>query len=342
MSNAPIFIVGAPRSGTTLLRNLLNRHPRLAICGETRFYHYVYMRRRSFGDLANPTRRLRLIAEYLSTERAERLGMRMAELRARLERYAVGYREFFTCLLEFYAESQGKPRYGEKTPHHALFAETLCEWYPGATILHLVRDPRDVVASLQRMPWAANSIVANAGIWKECNLAAARSSHRTTYLLIRYEQLVSDPEQELIRICSFLGEDFTASMLAPDTSPPANHTQMRPHQLAVTQERLGLWKQELTTGQVSLIEWKLGDGMDRFGYPRAERAPSAFQITRGVGVAMFDAVRKQIAEFPGIWYRLAQPSRISAEEYWKHHREWERERIFPAARSRSGTRVSSE
>jgi hypothetical protein len=68
-------------------------------------------------------------------------------------------------VLEDYAESQGKKRWGEKTPNHSLFTETLCQRYPGAVILHLVRDPRDVVGSRRRMTWAANSVVANARIW---------------------------------------------------------------------------------------------------------------------------------------------------------------------------------
>ena len=52
-SKPPVFVVGSPRSGTSLLRNMLNRHPSLAICGETHFDHYVYKRRRAFGDLSN-------------------------------------------------------------------------------------------------------------------------------------------------------------------------------------------------------------------------------------------------------------------------------------------------
>src|SRR6266851_2044993 len=211
----PVFIVGAPRSGTTLLRNILNRHPALAICGETQFHRHVYSRRRAFGSLADPKNRERLVHEYLSTDRIKRLGMDLSKLREKLLREGDSYRAVFTCVMEHYAESHGKQRCGEKTPQHALFTETLCDWYPGATIIHLLRDPRDVVASLQRMPWASDSVVTNARVWVGQNVAAQRSSHRSGYLLVRYETLVNRPEEELIRICAHLDEEYSPLMLVP-------------------------------------------------------------------------------------------------------------------------------
>src|SRR6185369_14954631 len=108
----------------------LNRHPAVAFCGETRFYRYIYRRRRAFGDLRDTRNRRRLIEEYLSTHLIERLRLDLAGLNVKLQREATGYRELFTSLLEYYAGSQGKLRYGEKTPQHAFFTETLCEWYP--------------------------------------------------------------------------------------------------------------------------------------------------------------------------------------------------------------------
>ncbi len=204
---APIFIVGAPRSGTTLLRNMFNRHPRIAICGETHFHHYVYARRQAFGDLIDPKNRQRVVEEYLGLRRLRWVADR-AVLSEKLMRDGTSYQALFTSLVKYHAESQGKQRWGEKTPQHALFSETLCEWYPGATLIHMIRDPRDVVASLQRMSWAGNSVVQNARTWRKCSLAAQRCSHLPQYLPVCYETLVSQPERELRRICERIGEEY--------------------------------------------------------------------------------------------------------------------------------------
>src|SRR5438034_11332873 len=75
----------------------------------------------------------------------------------------------------------------------ALFTEMMCECYPGATIIHLLRDPRDGVASLFRMPWAPRNVFGNAHVWLRHNLTAPRSQHRPTQPLVRYERPVTRP-----------------------------------------------------------------------------------------------------------------------------------------------------
>jgi hypothetical protein len=130
-------------------------------------------------------------------------------LEERLLRDATSYPALFASLMEHFAAAQGKPRWGEKSPQHSLFTETLCEWFPGAAIIHLVRDPREVVASLQLVPWASNSVITNAITWRRYNQAARRSSHRPEYLMVHYHDLVNHPERELRRICSLLGEEYS-------------------------------------------------------------------------------------------------------------------------------------
>ncbi len=202
----PIFVVGCPRSGTTLMRRILDRHPSIAICPETQFQRLVYSRRKAFGDLGDLTNRRRLIDEYLSSRFIRRMKLDRAALAERLQREGASYKAMFTTLLRYYAASQGKSRFGEKTPQHALFLETLCEWFPNAAILHMVRDPHATVASMQRMPWR-RSAVANARIWLRLNQAARRFHEWRGYLEVRYESLVANPERQIRKICSFVGEE---------------------------------------------------------------------------------------------------------------------------------------
>jgi hypothetical protein len=331
---APIFIVGAPRSGTTLLRTLLSRHPRIAICGETQFHHYVYARRRVFGDLGDPKNRRRVIEEYLALRRMRRFMNDRAALTEKLMREATSYQALFTCVVKNYAEWQGKERWGEKTPQHALFSETLCDWYPGGTLIHLIRDPRDVVASMQHVPFAGDSVVRNAWMWLACNLAAQRCSNLPQYLPVRYETLVTQPEQELRRICAHLNEEYVASMLEPQehVDPPAPVPWSERAQQRITTERIDKWREELTAEQVSQIEWVVGTHMETFGYQRSMDPPSSLTIARGLGFAAFDFVRMRLRQIPGIWYHLARPTKLDREESWMHRRMAKRGELPTGAR----------
>jgi hypothetical protein len=324
----PVFIVGSPRSGTSLLRNLLNRHPNLAISGETRFYGDVYKRRWAFGGMDNPKNRQRLVRQYLSAIRLRKLGVDLAGLEERLLREATSYQALLTCILEYYAESQGKKRYGEKTPHHAFFAETLCEWFPGAAIIHLVRDPRDVVASLQRMPWAPNSIVDNACMWRLFNRAARRARHRPGYLMVHYEKLAVQPEQELARICAHVGEEYAGSMLSPTEPVAGPYSWPRHARGPVTKERLHKWREELAVQEVSLIEWLAGKDMPAYGYQSSAPRPSILTIARGLSRAAADPARRQLAHLPYLWYSLTRPRAIAKQEYWKYRGEWDQTATF--------------
>ena len=90
---------------------------------------------------------------------------------------------------------------GRETPQHALVARTLCERYPQATVIHIVRDPREVVASLLRMPWGHRSIVLNTRTWMSCAEGAELARDLPNYLLVRHQSLVDQPHQKLQRFC---------------------------------------------------------------------------------------------------------------------------------------------
>jgi hypothetical protein len=330
MNQPPIFIVGSPRSGTSLMRTILNRHPDLAICNETHFLQLVYQarRRRAFGDLKDANARRRLVEEYVATQRMRRLGMDSTVLTERLLHEGISYRALFACLLDCYAQSKGKRRCGEKTPQHARISETLCEWFPGAIILHMLRDPRAAVASLQQEPWASRSAVTNARNWLACNLGARRSSHRSEYLEVRYETLVTQPEAEVARICSFLGEEYFSSMLIPNDVPPPGFPVERIY-TPITAERIGTWREELTAEQVAQVEWVVGDHLQTFGYPREAPLASRLSIVRGLSVAAADFVRRGIGARPAGWYYYLRPAELVKQERWRRRYHWRDEPADP-------------
>ena len=162
----PVFILGAPRSGTTLLRLMLDRHPMISVPDETEFFHFVYARRWGFGRLEDVRNRARLVDAYLATERIRRLNLDVPELRRTLMAEATSYPSFLLALLRFCAASRGKQIAGEKTASHAVEVAKLVEWFPGCRIIHLVRDPRDTAASMMQMPWTPRSALAGARTWR--------------------------------------------------------------------------------------------------------------------------------------------------------------------------------
>ena len=298
VGSAPVFIVGAPRSSTTLLRNMLNRHSAMAICRETGFYHYVYLRRRSFGDLASARKRERLIDAFLSSERVRRTRMNLKLLRSHLLSEGCNYRDFYSSFLLFNAHAHEKQRWGEKTPH-PLFIETLCDWYPRARVLHLLRDPRDVVRSLLGVPWAPDGVLANARWWLRDNLNAFRSHSRPRYLQVRYEDLATRPEQELRRICAFLHEEYEPAMLMPRHDPTADRPWFQRAEQPVTVERVEKWRGELRPEDVGLIEWVVGPHLQAFGYQPVAPPPSRVLRLRAAAAEALDAVRQHAGEFSG-------------------------------------------
>lgn len=315
--NGPIFIVGAPRSGTTLLRNMLNRHPAIALCDETYFEYYVYRRRRAFGDLADESRRRLLTERYLALRRIARLPIDRGALAAALNKKGDTYREFFCTLLAAFAATHGKPRWGEKTPQHTAFAPTLCVWYPDCALIHLVRDPRDVVASLLQMPWGRRSVTANARAWHDCVRAARTCAKLPNYLQVRYEDLVQNPPATLERICAFIGEAFDPAMLSvrsdPSTAAPWWFDRARE---SVTTERIELWRQHLTEEQTAAVEGVAGPLLVECGYRPAGTTGSGVARARLWLDDRVDDVRFRLEQIPRMAYYWLAPRRLAAEEAW--------------------------
>jgi len=312
-ATAPIFIVGAPRSGTTLLRSILNRHPAIGLCDETYYFYYVYHRRRAFGDLAVESNRRRVVDRYLETHRIRRLGLEEEPLREALLEQGRDYASLFLALLAFYARSQGKTRCGEKTPQHAFETEHLRRMYPDARLLHLVRDPRDVVASLQRMPWASQRPGVNARLWRSCVAAAERAAAGAGFLRVSYESLVESPAQEVERICEFLGEAFDPAMLEA-SGGRADRWWFQRAQEPVRRDRRERWREELREEQVAAVESIAGPWMDTLGYARSATPSTAL---RGAAARLGDALEQglhRMRQGPALWYRWFQPTRLAAEE----------------------------
>ncbi|MGH8508230.1 MAG: sulfotransferase family protein [Gammaproteobacteria bacterium] len=310
----PIFVVGAPRSGTTLLLEMLNRHPDVWLCEEAYFLHFVWRRRQRLGDLRDARARRRLVDAYLATKRIRQQNVDLGPLAAALMEEGSSYEAFFESLMRFCARAHGRTRFGEKTPEHARRSDVLCDLFPDCALIHVVRDPRDVVASLLRMPWGDRSVVANTRHWQKCQRGALRVRRRANYFRVAFEDLLTDPEAELERLCEFVGVPFAPAMLAAGDESKANRWWLGRARTAIDQSRAMRWKLELSPSQAVLVEWLARDAMKELGYVPCCGTATPTLLARAHAAWLLDRARWTVKRLPGMWYYRMRPLDLAAEE----------------------------
>lgn len=272
------FIVGTGRSGTTLLRAMLEQHPDLAIPPES--YFPVTLASRSYRvaggfDLGAFARDLLGNARFRDWE------VDPALVRERLTGVEpIDFAEAVRRAFVLYAEVHGKSRYGDKTPAFVLHLETLAPLFPEARFLHLVRDGRDVALSLREMPWGPRRITDAAEFWRhrvrKGRAFGARNPDR--YLELRYEDLLDDPEARLREVCAFFGLEFHQEMLEyasrGGTSIPARERATHASLAMPPTKGLRDWRAALPRERVAAFEAIAGRELSALGYERAFPVPA--------------------------------------------------------------------
>ncbi|HKA89898.1 MAG TPA: sulfotransferase [Haliangiales bacterium] len=205
-AQAPIFVIGTGRSGTTLLRLMLSAHPRIYVAHEASFYvmEFLYPRRaprRAFLDYYFQSSAFR----WLRVDPARVL----AGLPDPLPRERMP--EAYAAIMREKAAQYGRVRFGDKTPAHAAHLKRIYRDFPDARVIHIVRDPRNTVPSLSRMPWASASLAVNAFF---CDMERRQvAPYRDRLLQIRLEDLLGDARTTMARVLDFVGEPWDDAVL---------------------------------------------------------------------------------------------------------------------------------
>lgn len=273
---SPIFVVGAARSGTTLLQLMLNAHPDIAIAGEFGFFDEMLVLRSKIPDLDAPERIDQLFALLPSLARYQYLTEVEAvfpAVRARLKADAApSYEKLYRYVLEGYGSLRGARRFGEKTPANIRHLASLVAVFPKCQVIHVVRDPRANVASRRKMPMLSTDVITNTIKWN-IDICCGRSfsnSHSQNYCEINYEKLVSEPVSTLQHVCQFLDEPYDDRMLEYHRSSQ-DYIKDEPWkagtQKPVYRSSIETWRRELSESQIYLIEWIAGRQMAHYGYP---------------------------------------------------------------------------
>jgi len=286
--SGPFFIVGAQRSGTTMLRLMLNSHPNIAIPFETGFMTDFYPRLGGYGDLAQRSNLERLLGDIGEYHKVKQ-GKLIEDRDAVLGRPIAGYADLIDAVMSAYAARKGKPRWGDKTPFYVTELDTLWRIFPGCRILHLVRDGRDVAISQRSVGWASTSIPRLAEDWRWKTVLA----HKVGMVLgdhyreVRYEDLVLDTEATLRTICDFIGEPYDAAMLDyhAEAAGEMPEQSMKWHKSSVKApdaDKVFAWKRQMTVADRILYQDIAADALEIFGYEREDLPRTMGSRLKGV------------------------------------------------------------
>jgi len=266
------FIVGCPRSGTTLLRRMLDAHPDVAVAPETFFMRHFWGQRDAYGDLSHDAVLDQLVDDLTATPAFEELGLEEEAFRAAVHRAPRRWKTVFRVLLQQFAERRDARCVGEKTPNHVLSIPTLHRWFPEARFVHLVRDPRAVSNSWRTVPWSSEHRWRDAEVWVEF-VEAGREAEASgaPVTSLHFEALVRSPEAELRAVCEGLDLPYDDRMLAFHEQEPATvDVEREPWKERATDPIdptvADRWRDELSKSAQAHVEAVAGAEMKRWGY----------------------------------------------------------------------------
>lgn len=214
MTNTPaivnrlrFLVVGAPRSGTTLVQRMLAESSGISVPPETHFFSMLVQ---SLSGSDTPEQVAARLDHYLTTQQLARMKPPSGVARQRLVNLLAARRwaDAFVLALEGFADPDADI-VGEKTPNHLRWCRYLLEALPDLHIIAVVRDPRAVVNSRREVPWGASDPLAQAMHWRidAALLGVLRRDHPARVLVVRYEELVNAPESLRTRLATFVSAE---------------------------------------------------------------------------------------------------------------------------------------
>lgn len=289
--NPYVFIVGCPRSGTTLLSRMIDAHPQIAIINETRWIAQFYKKRKGLTPDGQVTPAL--IDRLLEYDRFSRLEVSRADLEALIAGdEPISFARLVSEIFDLYAQRRRKRLAGDKTPRYVRHLPVLRELWPEARIIHLIRDGRDTCLSVlnwRKAPralgrfsaWSEDPVSTVALWWKwqvQLGRETAEAAGPQRYCEIRYESLVADPAEACRTLCMFLDLPADDSMLRyhvgrqrTDPGLSAKSAWLPPT------PGLRDFRSQMSARDVERFEAVAGDLLEELGYPRAVGPPKPEQ-----------------------------------------------------------------
>ncbi len=304
-SKAPVFVLGCPRSGTTVLYHMLLSAGGFAVYrAESNVFNLLVPR---FGDLSSARNRHKLMEFWVRSKLFRVSGLDASEITAKIMAECRSGGDFLRIVMEEIARKQGVGRWADCTPDHLLYIPEIKRELPDALIIHIIRDGRDVALSYVKqgwaypLPWDRDGHLAVAGLYWEWIVRNGRECGRkfgADYHEVYFEDLVTKPQQTLSKLSDFIGQelDFERIQKTGIGSVSEPNSSFLDESGDVEFNPVGRWKDKLSPQQLATFEGMVGDFLQNLGYPLAgeEQKPNnGFRIKRMKAIYPFMFEAKQ-------------------------------------------------
>lgn len=273
-----MFVVGSPRSGTTLLYDMLLSAGNFAVyLTESNVFSLLAQR---FGDLKSRDHRQKLIRVWLGSKLFRASGLDPELIERRIAEECNNYGQFLRITMEEIARSQGMRRWAENTPEHLIYLPMIRATLPDALVVHMIRDGRAVALSLDKrtdrglrtMPWNKDQNLFVQGLYWEWIVRRGRKYGRALgpdYIEVRFEDLILQPRPTLAALSEFLDQqlDYDRIQQVGYGSVSKPNTSFRQEPEAASFDPVSRWRSSFSQSQLEMFEGLVGSYLEELGYP---------------------------------------------------------------------------
>jgi len=287
-SRAPVFVLGSPRSGTTLLYDMLLSAGGFAVyLAESNVFNLLAPR---FGDLGVRAHREQLMQAWLQSKLFRASGLDAAAVRERVLQQCRNSGDFLRIVMGEICAAQGMPRWAENSPEGMLYLPLIKQLIPDALVIHMIRDGRDVATSLGRLryvrafPWEDRHGLIGCGLYWEWVVEQGRrfgQSAPADYMEVHFEHLLARPQETLDAIGRFIQQPLDYDVIQRVAYGSVTRPNTSFYQEAATENfnPVGRWKKSFSSEQLLRFEQLLGKTLSSLGY---EPATNSSQLTNSL------------------------------------------------------------
>jgi hypothetical protein len=287
---APVFVLGSPRSGTTLLYDMLLSAGGFAVyLAESNVFNLLAPR---FGDFAAKQKREKVLRAWVNSKLFRATGLDAQEIERKLLEECSTIGDFLTIVMDEIVREQGMQRWAENSPEAILHLPLIKKQIPDALVIHIIRDGRDVAMSLgavryvRPFPWEERQTLLGAGVYWEWVVQHGRNYGRLLgpdYMEIHFEDLISSPQETLDRVGQFIDHelDYERIRQVAYGSVSKPNSSFKSTESGEGFNPIGRWKTGLSAQELLRLERILGETLRELGY-----VPSGARSDPGMNLEM--------------------------------------------------------